>query len=126
MRTDFADIKTCEFRESVSTAPMMMFPIYVGSVLNEDHYIKSETGTCFSAIYFSVKYLPSRLNYERIQLTVDPHGKKSFFCKDWFLISILGKWHTDTIFREKKHVVEFKNITPDDRLDVMAEGIRIF
>jgi len=61
-----------------------------------------------------------------VTITVDTEKPKSLFCKDWFLFGNTEMYHVETFFFSGKHQVTFKNLSPEAKIDIQKNGIKIF
>jgi hypothetical protein len=61
---------------------------------------------------------------------VDVHlilkDKRSMFCSERFFFATTEKYHYDKFYRSKHHIIRLKNLTNDDKIDIQAEGVRLF
>ena len=64
--------------------------------------------------------------WHNIDLHIWLSEPKSMFCTEAILLGTTEKYHYSTFYRAKHHVVHLKNFNEDDKLDLSAEGVRIF
>lgn len=48
------------------------------------------------------------------------------FCKDYFFIGTTNLYHLDWVFLNRAHVIEFTNLTADDKIEIQKEGLKMF
>lgn len=75
---------------------------------------------------FELEYVPSPENFDSIRLHVSASGKTSMFCKDYFFFGTSNLYHLDWVFLERNHVIEFTNLTEDDKIELKKEGLKLF
>ena len=101
-------------------------PIGVGSVSPAQNSVTFNDGLCFQSITFTYSQTGDDNDIGDVTITVDTEKPKSLFCKDWFLFGSADFYHVETFFFRGKHQVTFKNLTPDAKADLKANGVRVF
>lgn len=116
---------TCEDAHIGEPGYFYLFPMYIGE-LHDDHQKVHYKGTCFENLDFELEYVPSKENFDSIRLHVTAANSASMFCKDYFFIGTSNLFHIDYAFFSKSHVIEFTNLTEDDKTEIQIEGLKIF
>lgn len=102
------------------------FPINVGIVNSNNPSISFTDGMCFQSIKFTYSQTGDDNDIGDVTVTVDTEKAISLFCKDWFFFATTELYHVETFRSRGKHTITFKNISPDAKLDIMRNGVRIF
>lgn len=59
-------------------------------------------------------------------LTVDTEKSRSLFCSDWFFFGTNEMYHIETFYLSGKHQITFKNLSPQAKIDIMANGVKVY
>lgn len=121
---------TCEDRPSEpGKADYFTFsPVHITNLINDGDSTVYTEGRCFGKIEFTIEYPDKTENgdFETINIRVKGSEKKSTFCHERLWLASLDKIHPLKLRNKKEHVVSFKKFDEDEKLDIRAEGIRLF
>lgn len=81
---------------------------------------------CFESLTFTYTQTGNENDIGDVTITVDAEKPKSLFCKDWFLFGNTEVQHVETFYFTGKHQITFKNLSPDAKIDIQRNGLKIF
>ncbi len=98
---------------------------YIGTLDNSNSFFTIES-LCFETVDFHVEYSPAFDAMEEITVTVHPHKKRHWLCRDIFFLGGANVYHFETFFFEKEYKLTFKNLKTEDIADFKKSGVRVF
>jgi hypothetical protein len=105
-----------------------LLPVFMGQLINSGDTAEYTDGVCFSKVKMFLEYnhLDDEGNFHEVDLHVVLSDKKSMFCSERFFFATTEKYHYEKFWRATHHIIRFKNLSEDDKLDIKAEGVRLF
>ena len=97
---------------------------YIGTLTPSNSYFTIES-LCFETVDFAIEYAPTFHTMTEVTVTVTPHNKRSWLCRDIFFIGGANVYHFETFFWEKPTKLTFKNLATEDILDFRMSGVRV-
>jgi len=95
--------------------------------LNSEHtYVDYTDGLCFHNITFSFTQTGSGDDMGDAILTVTTKKQSSLLCKDWFFFGTTEFFHQESFFKKGTHTVKFTNLSPDAKIDIAENGIKVY
>jgi hypothetical protein len=101
-------------------------PISAGVVSPGSGPVTFTNGLCFESITFTYYQTGSDNDIGDVMITVDTEKPRSLFCKDWFLFGNTEFYHVETFFFSGNHAITFKNLSPEAKVDIQKNGIKMY
>lgn len=106
--------------------PFYFFPVTVGDLSSQTNSVTYTNGMCFESLTFTYATTGDANDIGDVIVTVDAEKPKSLFCKDWFLFGNTEVQHVETFYFTGKHQITFKNLSPDAKIDMQRNGLKVF
>ena len=126
MATD--DIAKCDnrFFSNDTHQAGYFFPVYVGSLNEAEQSTHYTSGLCFQDLTFTYTDSGNPEDIGDVTVTIQSSKAKSLMCKDWFFFATVNLYHFQTISSKGSHSVTFTNLSPDAKIDIMRNGIKVY
>lgn len=112
---------TSPSEEPYKDAYYRFLPEFRGALKNPGDNL-TLTNFCFD--YVVVRLID--LDIWTAKIEIDSSIPHSLLCTDSYLISIMSRYEMPTVFFTGIHTIEFYDLTSNDIIDIIANGIRIF
>jgi hypothetical protein len=117
----------CDQRDDGPEDPLAFIPVAVGAINAENNKLSYGSGRCFSDITFTYGQTgDSAEDIGDVSITIDTEKSQSLLCSDWFFFANTEMYHVESFYLSGKHVLNFKNLSPDSKIDIQKNGLKIF
>jgi len=98
----------------------------LGDLSKKGQTIDYGEGICFKSLKLSYDYTTDAADgtLDEVMLTVTAEQPKSLFCHEWMFFGNTEMLHLENIFKRGKHVITFKNLSPEAKIDVARNGVK--